>query len=159
MEGPGCGTDHERYITSCIVKLCQIEVHPKFNNYHLFPEFKKDQKKLKQQFSIAPCKPWLNENHLKVEVSQSQLKDSVIIGRQKLGKVDLPCLRFNEDSPLYITEGVELLEIGRSSEAEVLVERLGLLEPKERWWVVDFFRDGKDLLAAIDGAGGEKLQL
>jgi hypothetical protein len=153
---PRYGTHHERYIESGIVGLSQIKPHPKLNNYHLFPRFKKDQKKLEQQFTIEPCKPWLNENHLKVEVSQSQWKDKVIIGWQKLGKVDFPSLRFKADSPLYITEGVELLEIGRSSKAGGLVENFGLLEPKERWWVVDFFEDGRDLLAAMSGAGGEE---
>jgi hypothetical protein len=156
MQEPEYGTDHERYIASGIIGLSQIKPHPKLNNHHLFPQFKKDQEKLKQQFSIEPCKPWLNENHLKVEVSQSQWENRVIIGWQKMGEVDFPSLRFKEDSPLYITEGVELLEVGRSSNARDLVEDFDLLEPKERWWVVDFFGDGKDLLAAISGAGGEE---
>jgi hypothetical protein len=158
MGEPGFGTNYVRYFTSGIVKLCQIERHPELNNSHLFPEFKKAQKKLEQQFTIEPCKPWLNENRLKVEVSQSQWQGSEIIGRQKLGEVDFPILRFSENSPLYITEGVELLEVGRSSKAKDLVERFRLLEPKDRWWVVDFFRDGKDLLAAIHGAGVEEPQ-
>jgi hypothetical protein len=156
MQEPGYGTDHERYEESGIMKLSQIERHPDLNQYHLLPESKKAQNDLERQFSRELCKPWLKESRLKVEVSQSQWNDRVIIGSpQRLGESYFPSLRFKEDSPLYINikEGVDLLEVVRSSRASGLAQRFDPLEPKERWWVVDFFIDGKDLLAAIDGVG------
>jgi hypothetical protein len=156
MPEPIYGTHHERYESSGIVGLSQIKPHPDLNQHHLLPESRKAQNKLKRQFDGELCKPWLNESRLKVEVSQSQWDDRVIIEWSRLGEYDLPSLRFKEDSPLYINtkEGVDLLEVVRSC----LAQRFDPLEPKKLWWVVDFFLDGKDLLAAIDGAGGEEPQ-
>jgi hypothetical protein len=156
MEKPGYSTDHELCEGSGIVKLSQIERHPELDQYHLLPESKRAQKFLEKHFRKEICKPWLKESRLKVEVSQSQWKDRVTIGSpQRLGESSFPSLRFKENSPVYVNikEGVDLLEVVRSSKAWGLTQRFDALEPKERWWVVDFFINGKDLLAAIDDVG------
>jgi hypothetical protein len=156
MEEPRDVTAYKRHHASGIVELSRIKPHPDLDGYHLFPQFKKAQEELEGQFRRETCKPWLKESRLKVEVSQSQWDDKIeIIGYEKLGEDKFPILRFKKDLPFYIQEDVALLELARSSKSRGLAQSFKALTLKERWWVVDFFLDGKDLLITIDGAGGK----
>lgn len=144
MEDTGFGTDHERYLGSGIVQLSQIARYPHPDTfYHLSPECRNAQKKLEQQYRHEVCKPWLNEKHLRAEISRSVWESRTETGWRRLETKEFPCLRFRKEATICITRGIALLEIAWSSTAWGIAQTFGSLEPQDRWWVVDFFHDGK----------------
>ncbi|KAH8710277.1 hypothetical protein GQ44DRAFT_776643 [Phaeosphaeriaceae sp. PMI808] len=136
------GADHERYIQSGIVQLSQIKRHPHPDPfYHLSPQCRRDRGYLEQQFRHEACKPWLKEYHLEAEIPVSTWDSRTITGWKRFEETSFPCLEFTEGTTICITGGIALLETARESRAWGLTQTFGLLEPQQRWWIVDFFRD------------------
>jgi hypothetical protein len=143
MDSVGYGTDHERYLGSGIVHLSQIERHPHPDPfYHLSPQCRKDRTRLEQQFRHEVCKPWLKEYRLEAQISDSTWNHRTITDWREFDECEFPCLEFKQGAKLCITGGLALLEIARSSGAWGLAQMFDPLEPQQRWWVLDFFRDG-----------------
>ena len=148
MDYPEYGTDHERYLGSGIVQLSQIKQNPHPDPYHhLSPQCRRDRRELEQRFRHEVCKPWLKEYHLHAEVSSFVWEDIETEGWKMLEENKFPCLKLREGARICITGGIALLETARSSRAWGLAQTFDPLEPQQRWWVVDFFRDGKTSLS------------
>jgi hypothetical protein len=146
MDLPRYGTDYERYLGSGIVQLSQIKQNPHPDPfYHLSPQCRKDRRRLEQQFRHEACKPWLKEYHLEAQISELVWEQRMITGQRELEGCEFPCLEFDEDAKIYITGGMALLETARSSRAWGLTQTFDRLEPQQRWWVLDFFRDGTSI--------------
>ncbi|KAL5417046.1 hypothetical protein PMIN04_007920 [Paraphaeosphaeria minitans] len=134
------GTDSKRFIESGIVQLSQLKQHPHPDPYfHLAPQCRKDQKQLEQRFRHEVCKPWLKENRLKAEVSRSVWEKATERGSKRLDGRLFPCLEFEANAEIYITEGIDMLHIARSPSVWGLAEIFDSLE--NRWWVLDFYCD------------------
>jgi hypothetical protein len=143
MNDTDYNTEHERYRGSGIIDLSQIDQYPHLDPFHhCSPEFRKERKRLEQQFRHEVCKPWLQEHHLKAQVSRLHWEDKTITGWKVLGGFKFPCFTFHHGAKIRIIERLALLEIARSSSAWGLAQVFDPLEPKQRWWVFDFFRDG-----------------
>jgi hypothetical protein len=143
MDKTQYGTVHELFRGSGIVDLSQIDQYPHPDPFHhCTPEFKKERKRLEQQFRHEACKPWLGDNHLKAHISALDWEGKTITGWKTLGGYEYPCLRFDGGVKICIIERLALLEVARSSSAWGLAQVFGPLEPQQRWWVLDFFRDG-----------------
>lgn len=151
MDLPRYGTDHERYLGSGIVQLSQIEQRPHPDPYyHLSSQCRKDRKRLEQQFRHEVCKPWLTEYHLEAQVSEPVWEHRMTTGQKELEGFVFPCLKFQEDARICITGGIALLDTARSSRAWGLAQAFDPLEPQQRWWVLDFFRDSTSTLLNND---------
>jgi hypothetical protein len=137
------GTEHERFLGSGIVDLSQIDQYPHPDPFHHFTsEFRKERKRLEQQFRHEVSKPWLPEHHLKAQVSPLHWENKTITGWKVLEGYRYPCLMFNHGTKIHIIERLALLEIARASSVWGLAQVFDPLEPQQRWWVFDFFRDG-----------------
>ncbi|KAF9728532.1 hypothetical protein PMIN01_13360 [Paraphaeosphaeria minitans] len=140
MDETRYGTDSERYLKSGIVQLSQLKQHPHPDPYfHLSRRCREDQKQLEKLFRHEVCKPWLKENRLKAEVSRSVWENATQRGSRWLDGTLFPCLEFEENAEIYITEGIAMLHIARSSSVRGLAETFDSLE--HRWWVLDFYCD------------------
>ncbi|KAL5370677.1 hypothetical protein DPSP01_014722 [Paraphaeosphaeria sporulosa] len=158
MDETRYGTDSERYLKSGIVQLSQLKQHPHPDPYfHLSPRCRKDQKQLEQRFRHEVCKPWLKENRLKAEVSRSVWENATQRGSRWLDGTLFPCLEFEENAEIWITEGIAMLHIARSSSVWGLAETFDSLE--HRWWVLDFYCDGMSSMSMITIRGMRLLDL
>lgn len=135
----GDGTACRRSLGSGIVYLAWIGHHGHADpDYHLSPSCKKEQRDLEERFKYEICNPWLRKNRLEADISLIAWQSRRVQGESS----GFPRLTFQENADISVVRRIALFQVARSSDAWGFKQFFGLVEPRQRWWVLDFYLHG-----------------